>query len=206
MVTELQQTALYPPLFQNAFKSNQVTSQRLLFALAQFQKTLVSANSRYDKFRRNEPGGSLTELELNGLQIFNAKCSSCHATDLFTDNGFHNNGLDAEFPAGNEELAWGRGRITANPNDIGKFKTPTLRNIALTAPYMHNGRFATLPQVLDHYSSGVQNSETLSPILQQNNQYGIALTTEEKTAVLAFLNTLTDTEFTQDPAFANPNP
>ncbi|MDX5481940.1 MAG: cytochrome-c peroxidase [Hymenobacteraceae bacterium] len=205
LVQELQHHPTYPRLFRQAFGSDSVTSAGIARALAQFQRTLISASSRYDKYVRGESGGKLTTLELQGLALFRQHCTSCHATDFFTDQGYHNNGLNAVFSAADEGLALGRGRITRQQQDIGKYKTPTLRNIALTAPYMHDGRFATLEQVLEHYRSGVVPSATLAPELrQQNGQLGIPITPEEKEKIILFLHTLTDKDFTQNKAFADP--
>ncbi|RYF85186.1 MAG: cytochrome-c peroxidase, partial [Chitinophagaceae bacterium] len=190
--------------FKQAFGQEKINSQQILFALAQFERTLVSAGSRYDKYIRNEPGGNLTELELKGLQLVKENCAGCHSTDLFTDGDYHNNGLDDTFSEENEKLAWGRGRITQKETDKGKYRTPSLRNVALTAPYMHDGRFGNLEQVLDHYTSGVKMSASLDPLLQKQNQPGISLTTDQKLAITAFLHALTDQEFTQNPAFAKP--
>lgn len=202
LTRKLQQHNLYPQLFKKAFGSDSVTSAAVGRALAQFQRTLISANSRYDKYVRTEPGGELTEQELQGLVLFKQHCSSCHATDFFTDNSYHNNGLDNFFPNDDEELAYGRGRISQSPADIGKYKTPTLRNIALTAPYMHDGRFATLEQVLEHYRTGVVASPGLAPELQQ--QLGLPISVVEKEMIIAFLHTLTDDVFVKSKGFAAP--
>jgi cytochrome c peroxidase len=119
---------------------------------------------------------------MDGLSLFQAKCASCHKEPLFTDFSYQNNGLDSIF----SDL--GRGKITLSANDNGKFKVPSLRNVALTYPYMHDGRFQNLNQVLDHYSSGIRNSSTLSSLLTQN----LNLSLDEKDKIIAFLNTLTD--------------
>src|SRR5688572_2431923 len=204
LVKELQNHAEYPTLFKAAFQTDTITSLTITRALAQFQRTLISADSRYDKYVRNE-GGKLDSEELEGLTLFKQKCSSCHATDFFTDFGYHNNGLDNSYSTNFESIAWGRGRISEKPGDIGKYKTPTLRNITLTAPYMHDGRFNSLEAVVDHYRSGVKNSATLAPELKQNGTTGIAISDAEKTKIIKFLQTLTDTEFTSNPDFSAPN-
>jgi len=195
LVARLQQHPTYPGLFKAAFGSDSITAAALSRALAQYQRTLISANSRYDRYVRNEQSETLTEQELQGLYIFKKNCSSCHATDLFTDNRYHNNGLDNTFPEGDEDLYFGYGRISRKGEDKGKYKTPTLRNIAITAPYMHDGRFKTLEEVLQHYSSGVKWSATLAPELQRHTQPGIPLTTAEQQKLIIFLHTLTDEEF-----------
>lgn len=204
LAQKLQQHSQYPQLFKKAFGTDSVTSAAITRALAQFQRTLISANSRYDKYVRHETGGDLSELELEGLTLFQEHCSSCHATGFFTDNSYHNNGLDSSFSPDHEALAYGRGRISGTPEDVGKYKTPTLRNIALTAPYMHDGRFQTLEEVLEHYSAGVVYSASLAPELQQQGRLGIPLSPSEKAKLIAFLQTLTDESFIQNSAFSKP--
>jgi cytochrome c peroxidase len=170
----------------------------VLHALSQFMNLMISSNSRYDKYVRNE-GESLTAIELEGLSLFEKKCSSCHTTDLFTDGSFRNNGLDATFE--NDE---GRERITELSDDRGKFKVPSLRNVELTSPYMHDGRFGTLEQVLNHYASQVKDSETLDPSLKAEVVPGISMTDDEKIKIIEFLKTLTDREFIKDSRFSRP--
>jgi cytochrome c peroxidase len=159
---------------------------------------LTSSNSKFDKYRRNESGGNLTQDEIDGYTIFNQKCASCHATDLFTDNSFRNNGLPIN-PSINDT---GRYRVTEFEQDKYKFKVPSLRNIEKTAPYMHDGRFYTLEAVLNHYSNGVVNSATLDPSLNNNGTLGIPLTNLEKTKLIAFLKTLTDNQYLTDKRFS----
>ncbi|GAB3829227.1 cytochrome-c peroxidase [Pontibacter rugosus] len=205
LTKELQQHATYPQMFRQAFDSDSITSASITRALAQFQRTLISANARYDKYKRQEAGGALSDAELKGFVLFQQHCGSCHTSDFFTDQDYHNNGLDVLYSEDDERLAWGRGRISQQAGDIGKYKTPTLRNIALTAPYMHDGRFATLEQVLVHYRTGVKPSPSLAPQLQQpNGQFGLPITAAEQEKIILFLHTLTDEEFTQSKAFAKP--
>ncbi|WP_439880118.1 cytochrome-c peroxidase [Pontibacter sp. MBLB2868] len=203
LVQKLQQHESYPGLFKKAFGSDSITSAAIGKALAQFERTIISGNSRYDKYVRNEKGTMLNDKELKGLVLFRKHCSSCHTSDFFTDNKYHNNGLDAAYSDENEALAFGRGRITRKPEDIGKYKTPTLRNIAITAPYMHDGRFATLEQVLAHYRTGVKNSPTLAPELQQQGKTGIPVSAEEQTLIIQFLQSLTDDAFINAPVADN---
>lgn len=205
LLPELQNNPEYPTLFKAAFGSDTVSFVNIAKALSQFQRTLISANSRYDKFVRHE-GGVLDATEKEGLQLFLQKCGSCHATDFFTDFGYHNNGLDSTYATDFDALAWGRGRITRKPADMGTYKTPTLRNIALTAPYMHDGRFKSLGEVIDHYRSGVKNSASLAPELKQNAKPGIAISEAEKTKIISFLQTLTDPEFTRKSDFLAAKP
>jgi cytochrome c peroxidase len=188
----------YQKLFKIAFKDGQINSENMLKALGQFMAMVTSSNSRFDKYRRNEAGGTLTQDELEGYTIFNQKCASCHATDLFSDNSFRNNGLTVN-PSLNDV---GRFRVTELPQDLHKFKVPSLRNIEKTAPYMHDGRFYTLDAVLDHYSSGVINSATLDPSLNNNGVFGIPLTSTEKAKIITFLKTLTDNQYLTDKRFS----
>lgn len=175
-----------------------IDSYQFLRALAQFTAALTSANSRYDHYVRHEAGGELSPQELSGLALFEAKCRSCHATDLFTDNSFRNNGLDRSFGADS-----GRAHITGRAADVGHFLVPSLRNVARTAPYMHDGRLKTLPAVLAHYAGGVHPSATLDAALRPaGGTLGIALTAPEQAALLAFLGTLTDEEFLHDARLA----
>ena len=181
VVTKLKNSEKYRKLFKKAYGTEQITDQLLLKALAQYLVMIISDNSKYDKVRRGETVYTATEQA--GYDLFVQKCSQCHTEPLFTDYSYHNNGLDATFT---NDL--GRAHITQLPEDEGKFKVPTLRNVAKTYPYMHDGRFFTLNQVLDHYVSGIQHSATLDPILES----GIPLTGLEKQQLIAFLKTLTD--------------
>jgi len=193
---KLQQDQGYVSLFEAAFTDGQVSSGNILKALGQFMTMMVSANSRYDKYVRNE-GGQLTAQELAGRNLFSQKCATCHATDLFTDSAFRNNGLTPN--ANLDDL--GREIVTGFATDRYKFKVPSLRNVEKTAPYMHDGRFGSLESVLNFYATGVHDSETLDPVLKQNSTLGIAMTAEERAAIIAFLKTLTDEEFIENPLF-----
>lgn len=202
---ELKAIPSYVKLFDLVFKDG-VKATNVAKALTQFQRTLVSANSAYDKFKRNEAGATLSNLELSGMKLVEEKCKSCHSGELFTDNGYHNNGIDNSYPDDLEGIYQGRFRVTYNYSDMGKFKTPSLRNIMLTAPYMHDGRFGNIDQVLEHYSNGIKNTATVSQMLYQNNgQLGIPLSASEKEAIKAFLNSLTDYEFIKNKNISNPN-
>lgn len=190
----------YRRLFAAVYGPGKIDTPQFLRALAQFTAALTSANSRYDKYVRHEAGGALTAPELRGRALFAAKCSGCHATDLFTDDSFRNNGLDRTFTRDS-----GRAHITSRAADRGRFRVPSLRNVARTAPYMHDGRFATLAQVLAHYAHGVQPSATLDPLLRQpGGQLGIRLSSQEQAELLAFLQTLTDEAFLTDRRLAPP--
>lgn len=189
VIEKLKKDPKYPLRFQKAFGSSEITSTKLYMALSQFMLMCVSANSRYDKWKLAK--GSLSTEELEGLQVFKNNCSNCHSGELFTNNGFFNNGI------GQGRLKQDRGRYeaTLNSADMRKFKVPSLRNLSYTAPYMHDGRFLTLEAVLDHYTSGVKMSETLDESLLKNGVPGIPLTSIEKQKIILFLKTLDDKEF-----------
>ena len=188
----------YKHLFNLAFENKQINSENMLKAIGQFMAMAVSSNSRYDKYRRNESGGNLSQEELEGYVLFSQKCATCHATDIFTDNSFRNNGLSIN-PQVNDI---GRYRVTELESDKYKFKVPSLRNIEKTAPYMHDGRFYTLEAVLNHYSNGVTATQNLDSILNANGVLGIPLTANEKMKIIAFLKTLTDNQFLTDKRFS----
>ncbi|GAB4034608.1 cytochrome-c peroxidase [Spirosoma jeollabukense] len=196
-LSRVQKSPKYPSLFKAAFGSDTVTTARFLKAISQFVLTLVSADSRYDKYVRKEAGGDLSPDELAGLALFQQKCSTCHATDLFTDRSYRNNGLPVSTI--NDQ---GRYVITLNEADRLKFRVPSLRNVEKTFPYMHDGRFTTLEQVLTHYTTGVKDSPSLDPALKVNGALGIALSDTEKKQVIAFLLTLTDNTFINNRAFS----
>jgi cytochrome c peroxidase len=189
LLEKLKKSGTYPGMFKRAFGSDEVTGERFVKALSQFMLTLVSANSRYDKFVRNE-GETLTADELAGLSIFRQKCSTCHAGELFTDQSYRNNGLGIQ---GSKDE--GRWRVTGIESDRFKFRVPSLRNVEVSGPYMHDGRFTTLESVMDHYSAGVFATLNLDRLLVNEGGRGISLTNEEKSKVVAFLKTLTDEKF-----------
>lgn len=199
----------YPAQFRKAFGielKSQITKELAAKALAQFQRTLISGNSRYDQIIWAQQGW-LTDQEQRGLELFfiefagnvqHPGCSHCHFNPLFTDNNFRQNGLEnvpdlLSFP----DL--GRGAISGIANDNGKFRVPTLRNIELTAPYMHDGRFATLEQVLGHYATGGHGVSNEDP-----NILPFVLDAQQKEDLIAFLKTLTDPTFLSNPDFSTP--
>lgn len=175
----------------------------VLQALAQFQFTLISGNSIYDRYVDGD-ASQLNEKELKGLQLVDEHCSSCHQLHQFSDFGYHNNGLDTSFDHSPEDPRLGRYRITHKNKDKGKYKTPSLRNLQLTAPYMHDGRFGTLEEVLEHYSSGVKDSPYTSPHVFRDDKPGFDFSIDEKDAIIAFLSTLTDSTFITDTRFSSP--
>lgn len=193
VVHKLDTSHAYRLRFYKAFGDSIITGQRVLKALAQFTVMFESFNSKYDKYMRHEPGGELTAQELSGLNIFRQQCATCHPEPLFTDYSFRNIGLPVD--TGLNDI--GRMKITGNPADSLKFKVPSLRNITASYPYMHDGRFHTLRQVLDHYTGGVVNSPTTDPKVRQP----MPLTDQDKQDLIAFLQTLTDKEFLYDLRF-----
>jgi cytochrome c peroxidase len=199
VISKLEKESKYQKAFAAAFEDGQVNGENLLKALSQFMVMMISSNSKYDKFIREEDGVQLNQIESDGLSAFNAKCTTCHATDLFTDQSYRNNGLPIN-PRLNDK---GRYDIFESDDDLYKFKVPSLRNIEKTFPYMHDGRFATLEAVLEFYDSGaVDNGNVDSGLLRSDNSYGISLTSYEKESIIAFLKTLTDYEFLEDERFA----
>ncbi|MEZ4915054.1 MAG: cytochrome c peroxidase [Chitinophagales bacterium] len=202
----LQRSAVYPEMFGNAFGNDIPDRNMAVKAIAQFERTLISQTSKFDLARQNGSGVFFSEEELRGYELFEnekGNCFHCHGSILFTDNSFGNNGLDAVANA-SQFSDLGLGAISGKTSDNGLFRAPTLRNIVLTAPYMHDGRFNTLEEVLDHYSSGIETSPTLHPIIQSESPGGVGLTAQQKSDLIAFLHTLTDTVFVNNPDFANP--
>ena len=202
--TKLNNSEDYTALFAQAYNTDVIDSTHVSKAISQFIRTLISGNSKFDKWY-SQQAIQLTDAETRGFILFNgegADCFHCHGLGgLITDNKFHNNGLDVEFSADE-----GRYLVTGDAADKGKFRTPTLRNIQLTAPYMHDGRFFTLEQAVNHYSEEVKDSETLDPLMKLVGEGGAQLTMAEKQDLVAFLRTLTDEEFLSNPEFSNPNP
>jgi cytochrome c peroxidase len=198
-VSKLKESDTYNDLFFQAFGTRDYDSTHVVRALAQFERTIISSDSKWDRYLRGEY--QLNLAETRGFEIFfteKGDCFHCHSTILYTDNLFHNNGLDSVF---SDE---GLFKVTGDPNDMGKFRTPTLRNVTFTAPYMHDGRFETLEEVIDFYSEGVKFSPTIDPLMKQVNQGGVQLTQGEKESLIAFIKTLTDTTFVTNPEYSNP--
>lgn len=196
VINKLQRSTKYTSLFEKAFGDTEITGEFFLKALSQFELSLVSANSRYDKILRKEEDIAFSEQEANGYSIFKDHCASCHQEPLFTNHKFENNGLPVDTTLND----WGRLLITKNPEDSLKFKVPTLRNLEFSYPYMHDGRFKKISQVVKHYTSGIQNNPTLSAKLKKP----IVLSKEEQIDLTAFLLTLTDKEFLFNPAHSFP--
>jgi len=201
-VAKLQADETYPCMYFDAFGTLEVDSVLTSKALAQFIRILVSSESKYDRVVRNED--AFTALESEGFNIFTTErgdCAiHCHGGQLVTTQIFSNNGLDIEA----DQTDIGLEKVTGDTNDRAKFKVPTLRNIAVSGPYMHDGRFETLEEVVEHYSSGVVPSPTIDPNMKQVANGGLQLTLYEKEALVAFLHTLTDEKFLTNPDFSDP--
>jgi cytochrome c peroxidase len=179
----------YQILFQKAFGDSEITPDRIYRSIAQYEYTLISANSKYDRVRQNK-GEQFTDSEARGYQLFNTKCNSCHSGELFTDQSFRNVG----FPINPSTEEAGRGRVTGVPSDYMSFRVPSLRNIAYTAPYGSFGQFPTLKAVLDYFDKGVLHANNLDPILKENGNR-IPMTAQEKSDIISFLHTLSDEAF-----------
>ena len=193
VVQKLQKSDKYKSLFFAAFGDENITGQRVLKALSQFELLLISANSKYDKVMRKE--AVFTNQEQNGYQLFKNNCASCHSEPLFTNGKYENNGIPLDTTLNDI----GRQRITEKFEDYLKFKVPTLRNIQFTNPYMHDGRFEKLTEVVKHYNS-LGNNKNLPKQLQKL----MNLTDNERVDLVAFLLTLTDNEFLFDKRFSYP--
>lgn len=207
-LSKLQADSNYPLLFKQVFGTTTIDSIMVAYAIAQFERTLISGNSPFDKYLLTGSTGWSAADELAAYQGFalfmdenKGDCFHCHGDSfnpLWTDNQFHNNGLDVSFS--DKGLAG----VTGNPSDEGKFKTPTLRNVAFTAPYMHDGRFNSLDDVINHYSEGLVYSTTIDPLMKKVDNGGAQLTADEKYYLKMFLISLSDSSFTKNKAFSNP--
>lgn len=195
VLTYLNASVEYQTMFYAAFGDSIATTKNFLYALTQFTGSLISSNSRFDQFQRGEV--QFTEQELNGYEIFQKHCNSCHTEPLFNSNRFASNGLPVD-TAYNDV---GRYQITHIPSDSMKFKVPTLRNIAYTFPYMHDGRFKKLKEVVNYYVNEINIDDPhLSPELKKR----INISDDGQKDLIAFLNTLTDKEFLFNPKFSFP--
>lgn len=194
IVQKLQQTDKYPRLFAAAFGDDKVTGHRILKALSQFELQLISANSKYDQVMRCET--TFSESEQKGYRLFRTNCASCHREPLFESDRYEYNGLEPDSTLTEN----GRMRISTNPDDYYKFKVPTLRNIQYTFPYMHDGRFKTLTEVVRHYNTGLSNHQKLPVELAKPME----LSDNDRVDLVAFLKTLGDQTFVTNPRFAYP--
>lgn len=219
LISQLQSDPIYPPLFNDAFGTPEVTKKRLARALAQFIRSLVSVHSRFDQGRAEvdsvlDPFPNFSEQENYGKKQFfgRARCAECHLPEMkeasgparqsafFQLEGPLVNGIDSD----SEHVDGGVGAFTSKVGDWGRFKATSLRNVVLTAPYMHDGRFRTLDQVIEHYNWSVKPHRNLDQRLEDFAANGLALPEVEKVALAAFLGTLTDTTFVTDPKFSDP--
>ena len=208
VLAKLKADSTYPAMFKKAFHGEDVLiadkiQEKIAFAIAQFAKTIVSSNSKFDKYLMGT--AQFTPQEANGYDIFFSEkgdCFHCHGSILLTDNGRHNIGLDTIF-----NNKYNKGYYTASgmAKDMGLMMTPTLRNVALTSPYMHDGRFKTLEEVIEHYNSGVLKSSTLDPIMTlPGKEMGLFLSKEQKADLKEFLLTFTDSTLLFNPQFSRP--
>lgn len=194
VLRKLRKDTAYKRMFKAAFGSDVINTQRMLKAIAQFTGSLISSDSKYDRVKRGED--KFNSAEEHGYELFKARCNTCHQEPLFTDYSFRNNGL----PLNDFLKDYGRMKITGDSSDSLKFKVPSLRNVSVTFPYMHDGRLYSLYKVIDHYSNGITQGPTLAPSLKN----GIPFTAEEKTDIVYFLHTLNDTIFEKNKRFSQP--
>ena len=192
VVKKLNRNTYYRKQFKSAYNVDSITEINLRKALSQYMAMVISSDSKYDKYINGK--ASFSSSEQNGFTIFKSNCASCHVPPLFTDYSFRNNGLDSVF------TDLGRAVYTKNSDDYGKFKVPTLRNIELTYPYMHDGRYIGLMDVINHYSNGIHQSVTLDKSLSTNLQ----LSPSDKKDLFKFLLTLTDYTLLSDTLVAEP--
>jgi cytochrome c peroxidase len=203
-VYAIKQNPKYPALFKKAFGTEEINIERLQKAIAQFVRTLVSGNSKFDRYLRKEE--ILTDAEMRGFILFSteegADCFHCHGGDgtpLLTTNLFYNNALSSVFEDTSDRFA-----VTKNMQDIGAYRAPSLRNVMVSAPYMHDGRYKTIDEVLEFYNFGLQYSEYVHPLMHKLEQGGAYLTRSQIADLKAFLNTLTDNEFLTNSKFSKP--
>jgi cytochrome c peroxidase len=194
VIKKLQASPVYPQLYHKAFGDSIITGEHTLKAISQFMLTLVSSSSKYDSVLMKK--ATFSEKEKRGYSVFKKNCASCHHEPLFTNDQFMNNGLKTDSTLND----FGRYTVTRKPSDSLKFKVPTLRNIEFSYPYMHDGRFKKLGEVINHYTSEIEVSETLSKELKKR----ISLSSNEKVELIAFLLTLTDKSFLFNPDYFYP--
>lgn len=210
VVEKLSNSPIYPDRFMRAFGSIEVTDVKISLALEQFMMSIISADSKYDKFLAGteqlsdseERGRLLYETEYNPFfpSQSGADCAHCHGGSNFENDEYMNNGLDTDA----DMVDIGREDVTGLPEDRAKFKVPSLRNIEVTAPYMHDGRFTTLEEVVNHYNEGINESSSVDPAILTTKQTGLMLTNEDKVDLINFLKTLTDQQFLSNQSHSNP--
>lgn len=211
VVSKLSESIYYPSQFKRAFGDTKITSERISLALEQFMWSVVSNRSKYDRFLAGELG--LTDSEERGRELFfseynpsfpdesGADCAHCHGGNNFDNNQYMNNGLDL---ASDQSADIGREEVTGDAADRAKFKVPSLRNVELTSPYMHDGRFSLLEEVVNHYDHGLNVSPTLDPALEYTSHQGLMLSEQDKKDLIAFLKTLTDDALISDARYSDP--
>ena len=209
-IAKLSNEKEYRDQFSRAFGSTEITSEKMSLAMEQFMMSIVSYESKYDKYLKGET--QLTDSEERGRVLFfaeynpffpdhsGADCAHCHSGRNFENDEYMNNGLDTD--ANLTDI--GREEVTQDANDKGKFKVPSLRNIEMTQPYMHDGRFQTLEEVVEHYNSGIQTSATADPTVLNTQNTGLFLTAQDKEDLVSFLKTLTDDTFLNNSEYASP--
>ncbi|MFK8103490.1 MAG: cytochrome-c peroxidase [Saprospiraceae bacterium] len=210
VIAKLSQSKMYQDQFTRAFGEATIEASKIALALEQFMLSIVSYQSKFDQYRAGTV--QLSASEARGLTLFTteynpffpassgADCAHCHGGINFENDQYMNNGLDSETTISDI----GRAEVTGNAEDRAKFKVPTLRNVAITGPYMHDGRFETLAEVIDHYNEGIQSSATTDPTVLNTQATGLFLTEQDKVDLINFLKTLTDEQFLKEPAFASP--
>jgi cytochrome c peroxidase len=210
IINKLSNNPIYKVQFTKAFGSGEVTSEKVSKALEQFMNSIVSNDSKYDKYLAGS--ATLTPSEENGRKLFfqeynqffpaqsGAECAHCHSGFNFTNNDYMNNGMDTD--ASITDI--GREKVTNDIADKAKFKVPSLRNIAITAPYMHDGRFKTLEEVVDHYNNGLKPSSYIDPALENTRGTGLMLSAQQKVDLVNFLKTLTDNSLVNNPKYKSP--
>ena len=199
--SKLNMSSKYQKMFAEAFGTSKIDSNLVVKAISQFERSMISFNSKYDKFFYENDASVYNTSEMNGFDLFfgDAECIHCHSGPLLNDPVFRNNGLDVNL------TDLGLGEITNIASDNGKFKVTSLRNIAESGPYMHDGRFTTLEEVVEHYNSGVEGN---SPNLDSEMEHfvgGVNLTAAQKNDLVAFLKTFSDVSFLTNSEFSDPN-
>jgi cytochrome c peroxidase len=212
LITKLSQVPYYKPLFNDAFGSNEISADKISLAVSTFIGSITTNNTRFDRYNmvRFDPNqasqADFTSLEIEGMNLFETKydCNSCHQVQ--SPNGYIQAGTFANIGLDENYEDPGLEAVTGNTSDNGKFKIPSLRNVDFTAPYMHDGRFETLDEVIDHYSEGIADHPALDPKLQDPGAHArkMNISAHEKVAIIAFLKTLTDASVVSDPKFSNP--
>lgn len=210
VIAKLEAIPMYRDQFARTFGSTEITSEKMSLAMEQFMLSIVSADSKYDRYlagktaltESEERGRLLYQTEYNPFfpELSGADCEHCHGGANFENDQYMNNGLDSDA----NMLDIGREAATGLVEDRGKFKVPSLRNIALTAPYMHDGRFKTLEEVIDHYNEGIVESSSIDLAILNTKDSGLFLTAGDKIDLINFLKTLTDETFVNNTDYSNP--